>query len=170
MVFVFRYGSKIDSDRLLQVAASLLDKTVYTKPSKLEEAPEKADCLTVIHYLYKKALKVTIPLTFIGDMPRRLASYGEWRPLCIKQEDAQCGDLLFVKNKSNTRLITHIAMFIDARSIFHCCLNEKTAVIQRYETFASRYTQSLGFRIAVRYIDHRNQRERDQQGGPFIKD
>jgi hypothetical protein len=170
MILVFRYSSKIDSEQMVQVAATLLDKTVYTRPSKLEEAPEKADCLTAIHYLFKKALKVTIPLTFIGDMPRRLASYGEWRPLCIKQEDAQCGDLLFVKNKGKVKLLSHIAMFIDARSIFHCCLDEKTAVIQRFEIFTDRYTQCLSFRSAVRYIDPRNESKRDQQGGPFIKD
>ncbi|HEV3269251.1 MAG TPA: hypothetical protein VGZ69_01210 [Candidatus Rhabdochlamydia sp.] len=46
-----------------------------------EHAPKKTDCLTAIHYIFKKALNLDMPLTFIGDMPRQLLSLENWSPI-----------------------------------------------------------------------------------------
>ena len=90
MVFVFRY-SQVDSSAILAVAASLVRKTRYCKEARRELAPDYTDCITAIHYIFKQAM-IDIPLTYIGDMPRELSLYGEWRQLVIPREDVQCGE------------------------------------------------------------------------------
>ncbi len=114
-------------------------------------------------------MKLKIPVTYIGDMPRKLASTSEWRPLSVRKEEVQCGDLLFVKNIKNPKLLSHIAMFIDTHSIFHCNPEDQTAVIHGWSRFFSRYIQHLNFRKAVRYIDPRNQQKRAQEKDIFIQ-
>lgn len=168
LLFVLR-PSHSDPERLHKCALTLVDRTSYQKQSKCEEAPEITDCLTAIHYIFKTALRTHIPITYIGDMPRQLASYSAWRPLNIKREDARCGDLFFVQKQGKERLVTHVAMFLDSNTLFHSNFDAQTAVIENLEEFQKRYQQILNFRRAVRYIDSRNKEERVKEKGCFIQ-
>ena len=120
--------------------------------------------------MFKRALGIDIPITFIGDMPKRLMSYGEWRLLKIDVKDAKCGDLLFVRNKNREKLLSHVAVFLEADRIFHCCAGYGTAVIQSSKEFFSQYEQVLNFQKMIRYIDTRNKDLRTAQNGSFILD
>ena len=113
-------------------------------------------------------MKIDMPLTFIGDMPRQLVSCGNWRCIEIPIEDIQCGDLLFTKNKSAPKLLSHVALAIKTNQIFHCCPSIGTAIIQSEEEFFSLYEQRLNFEQMIRYIDPRNKVLRSMHKGIFI--
>ncbi len=103
-------------------------------------------------------------------MPRELFSFSEWRVLKIEMKDARCGDLLFVSNKENKRLLSHIALVIDVDKIFHCSPYFGTAVMQSREEFFSLYEQKLSFKKMICYIDPRNKELRGNQKGIFISE
>ena len=126
------------------------------------------DCLTSIHYIFNRAIGVDIPLAYIGDMPRHLFVKSEWKSLMVPIEEIQCGDLLFVKNRENEKLLSHIALVMEVDRIFHCCPKFGTAVIQSNEDFFSLYEQRLNFKKMIRYIDPRNVKLREEQGGIYI--
>jgi cell wall-associated NlpC family hydrolase len=155
---------------LVEAASKLVGKTSYRRPALREEAPTNTDCLTSIYYVFKQALGIDIPLTFIGDMPRRLLSYSEWRVLKVEIKNVQCGDLLFVRNKKNEKLLSHIALVFELDKIFHCCPSFGTAVIQSKDEFFTLYEQKLNFKKMIRYIDPRNRELREDQRGIFISD
>ncbi|MES2344903.1 MAG: hypothetical protein V4494_03070 [Chlamydiota bacterium] len=85
-------------------------------------------------------------------------------------KDARCGDLLFVSNKENKRLLSHIALVIDVDKIFHCSPYFGTAVMQSREEFFSLYEQKLSFKKMICYIDPRNKELRGNQKGIFISE
>lgn len=147
-----------------------MGKTSYRRPALREQAPLVTDCLTSIHYVFKQALSIDIPLTFIGDMPRQLLSFGEWRALKIEMRNVQCGDILFVRNKRNEKLLSHIALIIEVDKVFHCSPSSGTAVIESRNEFFSLYEQKLNFKEMICYIDPRNQKLRADQKGTFISD
>ncbi|MBS0653074.1 MAG: C40 family peptidase [Verrucomicrobia bacterium] len=167
-MYVFRHTSVL-AQPIAEAISKLEGKTSYRRPARLEEAPLITDCLTSIHYLFKHALKINIPLTYIGDMPRRLLSYSEWRAVKIDIKDAKCGDLLFVKSREREKLVSHVAMVIETDKIFHCCLNAGTAIVQSEEEFFSLYEQRLDFVKMIRYIDPRNRELRDLHQGIFMQ-
>lgn len=111
-----------------------------------------------------------MPLTFIGDMPRQLISFSEWRLLKININDSKCGDVLFVRNKEKAKLLSHVAIILDVDRIFHCCPRFGTAVIQTTEDFFALYEQKLNFKQMVRYIDPRNKKLREDQKGVFVSE
>jgi cell wall-associated NlpC family hydrolase len=148
----------------------LVGVTRYCKEARRERAPGEADCLTIIYYIFKQALGIDMPLTRIGNMPRVLSSYGEWKCLNITREEAQCGDLIFVKKKEKRILLSHVAMMVLDGSIFHCNKEANTAVIQGVEEFFNQYEQKLDSHQAIHYIDYRDQSKRAQEGGKLIKD
>lgn len=166
-IYVFRYDS-VPIEALTEAAQGLVDTTSYSKPVSQEEAPFATDCLTSIWYLFKKVLGVDIPLTFIGDMPRLLCSLGQWRVLQIEMGEARCGDILFVKDRSKQRLISHAALVIGVNQIFHNSKLFGTARIQPADDFFALYEQRLRFQKMIRYIDFRNERLRVEQGGIFL--
>lgn len=168
-LYIFRY-SEIQEIDLLKVTTELLGKTTYKRPALREEAPKVTDCLTSIHYIFKKAMKVNISLTFIGDMPRKLLACSEWRVMKVAVKDVKKGDIFFVKNKENEKLLSHIALIIDKDKIFHCSLFFGTAVIQANEDFFALYEQRLNFKEMIHYIDPRNKKLREEQKGIFIGD
>lgn len=168
-LYIFRYVS-IENNSLTSAASELVDKTTYRRTALREEAPSITDCLTSIHYIFKKAFGLEIPLTYIGDMPRQLLSSNSWKPLKIDINQAQCGDLLFVKSTQYTKQLSHVAMFITADKIFHCNLASGTAVIQSPEQFFHFYEQKLNFIHMIRYIDPRNKKLREDHQGGFITD
>lgn len=153
MIYVFRHG-QMDPSPLVAFAQSF--KTTYHRPAKIEDALDGADCLTAIYYLVKKVLKIDLPLTFIGDMPRELLTYGEWRPLLIKIADAKCGDLIFVRSVSSTRPVSHMGIFLDHHSVFHCSAETGGTIIEDYALFSTKYVQSLNFAESANNLDYRN--------------
>jgi cell wall-associated NlpC family hydrolase len=154
---------------LNNLARSLAGKPVYKKPALREEAPNRADCLTLIHYLFKKAIRMNIPLTYIGDMPRLLSKRG-WKVTIIKESEAQSGDLLFVKDKNQSKFLSHVAVFLNPDSLFHCCRKAKTAVEQKSDDFFTNYEQKLTSDESILYIDPRNKIMRRKHGNnKFIK-
>jgi cell wall-associated NlpC family hydrolase len=167
-IYVFRYA-EIQENAFINVASELLGKTTYRRSAPREEAPRVTDCLTSIHYIFQCSMKINIPLTFIGDMPRALVAYSEWKFLKINIKDAKTGDVLFVKNKKNEKLLSHIAIMIEADKIFHCSHLFGTAIIQSKEDFFALYEQKLNFKKMVSYIDSRNKKLREEQKGIFIK-
>ncbi len=166
-IYVFRHPC-IEKKNLIEIAFQLENNTRYRRPALREEAPGITDCLTCIYYIFKKALAIDLPLTYIGDMPRQLLTLSDWRPLKIAIRDARCGDILFVKNRENPKLVSHAAIMIDVDRIFHCCPSRGTAVIQQADDFFSLYEQKLNFKKMVRYIDPRNKELREKQGGLYI--
>lgn len=160
---VFRYSS-IQINSIIRIASDLVERTTYCTPALREYAPEKTDCLTAIHYIFKKALSIDMPLTFIGDMPRQLLSLKNWEPIECTIENTQCGDIFFTKNKNKPKLISHIALIIEPDKIFHCTPILGKAVIQSKEEFFSSYEQKLPFRKMVCYIDPRNKELRFKEG------
>lgn len=160
---VFRYSS-VQSNPVIKVANDLVERTTYCTPALREYAPEKTDCLTAIHYIFKKALNIDMPLTFIGDMPRQLLSLENWKLIECSIENTQCGDIFFTKNKNKPKLVSHIALMIEPDKIFHCTPILGKAVIQSKEKFFSSYKQKLHFRKMICYIDPRNKELRSKQG------
>lgn len=132
-----------------------------------EAAPWKADCLTSIWYIYKKAFDVDMPITWIGNMPRAISSCKDWTLLEVPPDNLKPGDLLFVKNVGKKRLISHIAMVISEKFIFHCS-NDLGAVIQSTSEFFSLYEQQLTSSEIVRYIDFRDKELRDLYGNSHL--
>jgi hypothetical protein len=86
----------------------------------------------------------------------------------IDIKDARCGDIMFVRNKENEKLLSHIALFIEVDKIFHCCPSLGTAAIQSEKQFFSLYEQKLNFKEMVHYIDPRNKELRKKYNGIFI--
>ncbi len=111
-----------------------------------------------------------MPLTYVGDMPRRLIALSNCRPLKIDIADVKCGDILFVGGRGKKKLLSHVAIIIDADRIFHCSLSMGTAAVQTIDQFFSSYEQRLCFKEMIRYIDPRNTGLRDAHQGIFISD
>lgn len=160
-------------DNLLHSVEELTKNSkAYQRKSKREEAPSVTDCLTSVWYVFKKALKVDMDITLIGDMPRRLLLLSEWNLLCIDRKDAECGDVIFVKNRDNERLISHVGIILGADRVFHCCSKIGKASIQSDKEFFTEYHQQMkinngispGIQM-VRNIDQRNIPLREAQKG-----
>ncbi|NNM44050.1 MAG: C40 family peptidase [Chlamydiae bacterium] len=150
------------------IVSKLILETTYRRKPSLEEAPLVTDCLTSIHYIFKNALGIEIPLTFIGDMPRHLLSFGEWQALCIERERAQVGDLLFVKNKKREKWLSHVGLILGIDRIFHCSKEIGTARVESDQSFFSMYEQRLTLLEMACYIDVRNKRLRDKHQSAFL--
>ncbi len=103
-------------------------------------------------------------------MPRQLFALSEWRLLKLDIEEAQCGDILFVRNKMHPKLLSHAALVIEVNKIFHCYPQLGTAVIQSQEEFFDAYEQKLDFKRMISYIDPRNRELREAYEGNFISD
>jgi len=134
----------------------------------LENAPFETDCLTSIHYIFKKAFGIQIPLTLVGDMPRTLLALGEWKFLCLDETAVQSGDLCFVKRIEEPKLIAHVALFLGPNEIFHC-KRDVGAVVEDYKAFNSVFEQALTHN-QINYIDLRNRELRQKHGGLFLPD
>ncbi len=166
-VYVFRYVTG-SPQNLENAASKLVFGTTYRRKPPLEEGPSVTDCLTSIHYIFKSALGIEIPLTFIGDMPRYLLSFGQWEAFCIERERAQVGDLVFVKNIKGQKGIAHVGLILGVDRIFHCSKENGTATIESDQRFFSMYEQRLTLLEMVCYIDSRNTRLRDKHQNNFI--
>ncbi|CRX38007.1 peptidoglycan amidohydrolase family protein [Estrella lausannensis] len=154
----------------MQAIVDLQASASYKRQAFVEEAPSFADCLTSIHYIFKRALGFDLSVTFIGDMPRQLFSYSRLRYLKADSTTLQLGDILFVSSKKSKRMITHVALAVDKERVFHCSYDSGCAEVESLSTFFSKYEQRLTPQEMLRYIDYRNTALRAEQGGAFIKD
>ena len=133
-LYVFRCSSNRFSE-LNELALQLEGRTEYVRMAPIEEAPTRADCLTLLHYLFKTALAVDLPLTLIGNMPHQLASLDHWKFCCIEESEIACGDLIFVKRIRETKLLCHAAVFLSPHELFHC-RGDTGAVIESFKEFS----------------------------------
>ena len=154
----------------LQAIDDLQRKASYKRQAFVEEAPGLADCLTSIHYIFKRALGFDLSVTFIGDMPRRLFSYSRLSYLKADSNSLKLGDILFVGSKTSTRMISHVALVVDKERIFHCNQASGHAEIESFDEFFSKYEQKLKSQEMLRYIDYRNTALREEHEGSFIKE
>ncbi len=171
-VYVFRHVAVSDAckEAFHAEASTLIGRTVYRVHPTLEEAPHVTDCLTSIHYLFKKALQIEIELTWIGDMPRELAKRPkEWKILLLDRQDAQFGDILFTKHSKRRKRLSHVGMIFGPNTIFHCSSELKTAQVVEDKEFFASYEQVLSLEEALRYIDPRNIEERTKHRGLFME-
>ncbi len=145
-----------------------LSETTYERKAPLEAAPEKTDCLTSIHYLFLKALKVDLPMTLIGDMPRLLASSG-WEFHLVDQAELKSGDLMFLKRRDNDLLIGHAALVLKADRIFHCKRDNGGMVVELIDRVFETYEQKIQA-TQLKYIDIRNEELRKKHNGCYLKD
>ncbi len=129
----------------------------YKRHTKVEKAPFKADCLTSIHYLFRN--KVDIMIDWIGNMPRYLSQQRTWKCLQIPVQELKSGDLLFLKHKKSSRLITHVAMVLGPDEIFHCSQDKNGALIEKISEVFSRYAQPIDVKAMLSYVDPRTSRE-----------
>lgn len=143
---------------------------MYKRQAYVEEAPIAADCLTSIHYIFKKALDFDLSVTFIGDMPRRLFNYSRLRYLKADLTTVRLGDIVFVASKKGTRMISHVGLVVDQERIFHCNWSSGSADIECFSSFFSKYEQKLTSKEMLRYIDSRNASLREEHDGCFMND
>ncbi len=165
-----RFTAQSFSDTLLRsIASELQEKTAYLRTAPKELAPEQTDCLTSIHYIFKKALAADFPVTFIGDMPRTLSSLAGWEFTVLKsKEEIRAGDLYFVGKVEKTRLISHVALFLSQDELFHCTQDHSRAIVEDFATFQTTYEQKVR-KQQIRYIDFRNESLRQQHSGCYMK-
>lgn len=143
-----------------------LSETTYQRGAPLEDAPTKTDCLTSIYYLFKAAFGQELPVTLIGNMPRKLADYG-WAYHYIDAPQLEAGDVIFIKKRNRPRLISHAALVVKVDSVFHCQMG-KGMVQESVATLFETYEQQL-FEDQLLYIDYRDGALREQHQGSFIR-
>ena len=151
---------------MIQSAISHLKGTIYEQRAPLEMAPFKSDCLTSIHYIYQRVLRVDFPTVFVGDMPRTLLSTGQWRLMEIDQKEASAGDLIFAKRILTVKLISHAAFVLGPHAIFNC-RGDLGAVVETWDDFFSVFEQKLS-ETQIHYIDPRNKELRAKYKGKYI--
>jgi len=153
-VFIIRScKTEIEPKAFSQECESLVGLTKYKKPAKREEAPEKADCLTVVSYLFKKTQALDIPLDWIGNMPRLLVEKG-WQIEKIQRRSLKMGDLIFLGKRNNQ--IDHLAVALSAEKVFHVSWKTKGAAIEKIETLFSRYVQPKEIGLFLSSVDPRS--------------
>lgn len=127
----------------------------YKRCANTEEAPFRADCLTSIHYLFKDHAELS--LDWIGNMPRHLSKKHSWQVLQVSPHELKAGDLLFLKYRKSSRLVTHVAMALGPDEIFHCSREKKGAAIEKIEEVFARYVQPNDLNAMLSYVDPRTE-------------
>jgi cell wall-associated NlpC family hydrolase len=166
-IAVLRFSSDLPIDhKLLNATVAELQLASYERTVSLKEAPAKTDCVTAIHYLVKKIFQIDLPRAWVGDMPREL-SLSNWNLRIIDSTELKTGDLLFLKQQQQPKLISHVAIALAPDQVFHC-----TAllgpVIQSVDQVFEKYEQQLKSDQII-YIDPRNAPLREKHGGMYIK-
>ncbi len=127
---------------------AVVNKTVYQRKATDQDFPNSANCVTAIRALLK-ANGIFLPHGWVGDLPATLA-HKEWLVLTRDSDSMKLGDLIFTVRKER---ITHIAMSLGDRNVFHCT-SRKGAVIETWEEFSSRNKPFLG--SALKLIEMRD--------------
>lgn len=149
---------------LLKKSLVDLHSTIYHKQAFSEFAPQKTDCLTSVHYIYKTAFATFFPITWIGDMPRTLAER-EWNSFVVEKNDLQIGDLLFLKRRGLSRPIVHVALVLNENFVFHCT-KDCGAVVESIDRLFKSFEQ-VELTKQLCYIDYRNKEKRKKEGGIY---
>ncbi|HEX2579137.1 MAG TPA: NlpC/P60 family protein [Rhabdochlamydiaceae bacterium] len=164
---VVRFSHDLPIDQqVLDDTVAELKHTSYQRTVSLKEAPAKTDCVTAVHYLLQKAFQIKLPRGWVGDMPR-LLSQSQWGLYIVDASELKTGDLLFLKQKQQPKLISHIAIVLAPDQIFHCT-GLLGPLVQSVDQVFERYEQQLK-KDLIRYIDCRNTSLREQHGGMYIK-
>lgn len=172
-IYIFRHllsrTGKFSLPRFNTHIKAITNNTIYRKPSKIEDAPKYTDCLTLIHYLFKQSINVDIPLTWIGNMPRSLMSSNHWDFLHVDSSRLLYGDIIFVKDKNKSKLLSHVAFSLGKGHVFHCSPELKTARAEPIKDFFKSYEQRLNSNQVLLYIDPRDKIIRKKYNGAYIK-
>ncbi len=166
-VAVLRFSSDLPIEKkLLDATVAVLLLTSYERTVSLKAAPAKTDCVTAVHYLVRSVFQIELPRAWVGDMPR-LLSQSNWTLHIIDSTELKTGDLLFLKQQEQPKLISHVAIALAPDQIFHCT-GLLGPVIQSVDQVFERYEQQLKDDQII-YIDPRNISLREQHGGMYIK-
>ncbi len=95
-------------------------------------------------------------------------AFGDWKVLKIDIDRIRCGDLLFVKHRSQAKLLSHVAMCLGNGKLFHSTSKMGTGVVETIEELMVDHEQKLGFSKMIAYIDPRNKELREAYKGKFI--
>ncbi len=155
-LLVFRCANPRAPEELIKDCQILCQTAEYQRCAKREEAPFRADCLTSIHYLFKN--HVELSLDWIGNMPRYLSKERRWQVLQIFPDELKPGDLLFLKHRKSSRLVTHVAMALSTEEIFHCSPKKKGASIEKIDEVFTRYVQPSDINAILSYVDPRTKK------------
>ena len=166
-IAVLRFSHDLPLDqKVLDATVAELKLTSYQRTVSLKEAPAKTDCVTAIHYLVQKAFHINLPRAWVGDMPH-LLSQSHWNLHIIDASEFKTGDLLFLKQQLQPKLISHVAIALAPDQIFHNT-SLLGPVIQSLDQVFERYEQQLK-KDQILYIDSRNTSLRERHGGMYIK-
>ncbi len=150
---------KLEPYTLYTECQLLCKQTKYKRCPRQEDAPALTDCLTSVHYLYKKTAKIEMSLEWIGNMPRALVKKWGWSIAKISRSELQSGDLIFVRDKAASRRITHVVLALSADKVFHSSMKAKGGRIEDISDIFTTYTQSKQVKSLLAYIDPRTSRE-----------
>lgn len=159
IIVVRSIGIPWDEASLRSECGKLAGAMKYRQKALHEDAPQTANCVTAVNYAVQQAVQISLlPPVWIGNMPRKLRERG-CKVLTVSPDLVETGDLIFVKEKGEKRrLATHAAIAICAKEFFHCCLFEKTGVVEPPERFFRRYDQADSADNLVNYEDPRSDR------------
>lgn len=165
---------KIDLVRFSQVLKEV-GATVYLYNAKTHQAPAITNCVTVLRYLLERSSLVSLPPTWLGDLPRMLAiTYGcELRRVSVYE--VQRGDLLFFREgvedevAAEVRWIPHVAIGLGHGEFLHSSWARKGVAIEHFCQPRDGYARRLVDRIIQSnrvfwYIDPRNEGLRKKYG------
>lgn len=107
-----------------------------------------------------------VPITFVGNMPRLLASSG-WTFQIIDTSEIRACDLVFLKRRAEPKLVAHAVLVLALDKVFHCKKNCGMKV-EPLEGVFEEYEQKL-LQDQLRYIDSRDKTLRAVHGGWFIE-
>jgi hypothetical protein len=154
-------------------------KTKYRLRITDKRAPFVTNCVTAVRYLLTHSSPYYLPKVFIGDMPRILVGCG-----CtvhrIKILEMKPGDLLFFKRvpscqpQFEKQYIGHIAIALGAAQVFHSTWMRGGGDREDLSKPVDLYAKNLLDRsidepsLFLRYIDPRNQKQRDEFGADLI--
>lgn len=138
---VFRLPSHMfEEDELASECCRLFKDTVYVRGALREMAPRVADCLTSIYHLFKTLRSYILEIDYIGNMPRRCKQMG-WIYGSFEQEKITPGDLIFLRKRSSSRLITHVGVAINSKTVFHCSFEKRGGSFEKIADLFKHYTQ-----------------------------
>ncbi len=134
----------------------LLGEARYKRNASYDEIPHEADCISAALFVinHSSVPNLNIPLCWIGNAPGRLVN--QWNFELIETSTLKTGDLLFVKNKKATRLITHVLVAISADLFFHCSYKINGCEIVSTSSVLEKFQQPFSGEELLQYLDPRS--------------
>ena len=156
------------SEALWKYTESVVGRPKYVKGAFRERWPGEGDCLTAVFNVFNEVLGIEIPVTWIGDVPRKLVEEREWKILDTTVDMLKVGDLIFTKIRAGPRMVSHVGIFLGEKGVFHCSYSDRTAVIVPLNEFLERYPPLLNAEEVLAFVDPRNTELRSKSAGPFL--